>query len=167
MDIPTQLPKTPAGQDAIVVCVDDPGTLYQYVPVCHGGREVGGAMCPLWPQYTEECSMLLFTLDMGNAGALTECMVEFYELLQSPNLAEKPIALVLTKYDLPSLMSRAELDMVMALSDLQAMSPGRVTVFETSAVSGDDLAELLTWVVACKSAATALAPHASQRSSQG
>lgn len=46
--------------------------------------------------------------------------------LQSPNLAEKPIALVLTKYDLPSLMSRAELDMVMALSDLQVSDAGGV-----------------------------------------
>mmetsp|Transcript_37633 Transcript_37633/g.83783 ORF Transcript_37633/g.83783 Transcript_37633/m.83783 type:complete len:234 (-) Transcript_37633:928-1629(-) len=97
-------------------------------------REVGGQMCPLWPQYYPDCLMLLFVVDAADAGSIAAASVELMEMLQHPATKDKPVCVALSKQDQPLVLSRAEVEMVMHLADLQAGCEEQINVLEMSAL---------------------------------
>lgn len=49
-------------------------------------REVGGQMLPIWPQYFDDCKVVMFVVDMANNADVASAVVELYELLRHDRL---------------------------------------------------------------------------------
>jgi hypothetical protein len=49
-------------------------------------QELGGCMMPLWPEYYEECSMLVYVVDAGNPFSLVEAGIQLHDMVQDPGL---------------------------------------------------------------------------------
>ena len=49
-------------------------------------REIGGTMCPLWPQYYEDCKVMVFVVDASDAASIAPATLELYELMLHPKL---------------------------------------------------------------------------------
>ena len=43
-------------------------------------------MLPIWPQYYDDCLMVMYVVDLANYMQLAPATVELYELLSSPVL---------------------------------------------------------------------------------
>ena len=41
-------------------------------------------MAPLWPQYYNDCRMILFVIDVSDASCIASAAVELCELMQHP-----------------------------------------------------------------------------------
>jgi ADP-ribosylation factor family len=50
-------------------------------------------MLPLWPQYYNDCRMVLFVIDASDPTIIPEAGVELYELLREPVLQVHPTLL--------------------------------------------------------------------------
>jgi hypothetical protein len=53
---------------------------------CSIHRELGGSMCPIWPDYFGECRGVVFVVDVSDNADLAPATVELYELLQHEQL---------------------------------------------------------------------------------
>jgi len=49
-------------------------------------REIGGTMCPLWPQYFGDCKMVVFVVDASDAASIAPATLELYDLMSRPQL---------------------------------------------------------------------------------
>ncbi len=43
-------------------------------------------MCPLWPQYFEDCHMVVFVIDSADCASIAPAAVELCEVMQHPKL---------------------------------------------------------------------------------
>eukprot|EP00803_Ostreobium_quekettii_P009628 evm.model.scf_446EXC.7 EVM.evm.TU.scf_446EXC.7 scf_446EXC:64931-65763(-) len=105
-------------------------------------------MMPLWPQYYSDCGSVVFVADLSSPCTVADATLEFYEMLQHPDLQGKPVALVLNKTDVPQPVTGVEMDIIMRLPELQGEEQGRLTIFEVSALSGQSTIDLLQWMTA-------------------
>lgn len=118
-------------------------------------REVGGPMLPLWPQFFADARMIVFVIDVSARHSLASATVELYDLLQAPELQGKPIAVVLNKTDAAALITRPEINLIMKLPELKKSLGNNIEMFEVSALTGDKVPALLTWLMWQKSASLA------------
>ncbi|GLC69044.1 hypothetical protein PLESTF_000773600 [Pleodorina starrii] len=117
-------------------------------------RECGGSMQPLWHNwYSRPLRAVLFTLDVSDPATLAAGGLELHRILQ-PELASKPVCLVLTKVDLPLGATRGELDLTLGLSELEQLYPDRLRVTAVSAARSPEecpeLRALVDWLVGVK-----------------
>lgn len=89
-------------------------------------------MCPLWPQYFDDCHCVIFVLDSSDHSMIADAALELLDALKDPRLAGKPAALVLSKQDRPLVATRAEIEFVMHLDCLERTLD--FTVFELSSI---------------------------------
>jgi GTPase SAR1 family protein len=142
-----------AYQDTHADTVPSYGVELTDVPCSKGGRfssisvrEVGGQMMPLWSQYYDDCRMLLYVIDSSDPLSLADAIVQLYAILREPKLQDKPICVVLSKYDLPITFKRVEIDMISRLDDLCKAQPERMSVVQLSALNGRGLPLLFDWM---------------------
>eukprot|EP00698_Gefionella_okellyi_P005928 TRINITY_DN1535_c0_g1_i1.p2 TRINITY_DN1535_c0_g1~~TRINITY_DN1535_c0_g1_i1.p2 ORF type:complete len:101 (-),score=20.00 TRINITY_DN1535_c0_g1_i1:65-367(-) len=91
-----------------------------------------------------------YLIDMSHTTQISAACMEFYQLLRAPDLQGKPFLLLLNKIDLPSRMTRSQLDELIRLNDLQAQLSGRLTVEEISAFSLTNIDAVLQWMLRVK-----------------
>ena len=53
-------------------------------------------MSPLWPQYYDDCRMVVFVIDASDAACIAPSAVELCELMQHPKLAASPFPNTIT-----------------------------------------------------------------------
>jgi GTPase SAR1 family protein len=104
------------------------GTAFRSITI----REVGGQMCPLWPQYYDDCHCVIFVLDTSDHTSIADAALELLDALKDPRLAGKPAALILSKQDRPLVASRAEIEFVLHLDSLERTLD--FTVFELTSI---------------------------------
>lgn len=139
-------------------------------------REVGGQMSPLWPQYYDDCHMVLFVVDVSDASTLATAAVELCDTMQHSKVKGKPICVVLNKQDTALALSRQEVELVMHLHDLERSSTAGLGVVEVSAIPGafasvkgvdgqilvDSAQTLLDWIIEHKCLALGLSAPSRQ-----
>nr|QXF29051.1 Arl16 [Gefionella okellyi] len=136
--------------------IDTPATMgveldeFTYQKTNFKVREVGGTFIPVWPKYFKECASVIYLIDMSHTTQISAACMEFYQLLRAPDLQGKPFLLLLNKIDLPSRMTRSQLDELIRLNDLQAQLSGRLTVEEISAFSLTNIDAVLQWMLRVK-----------------
>ncbi|WIA21560.1 hypothetical protein OEZ85_000755 [Tetradesmus obliquus] len=126
-------------------------------------REVGGQMQPIWHHYYEEAAAVLFVVDAAQPSRLADSAMLLFDLLQDPQLQDKPMCVLLNKRDQPDALSQSQLDTVLRLHDLRLSHPGRLQVLAVSGLCGQGLSELMKWLAAAAAAAAAAAVAASRK----
>ena len=82
-------------------------------------REVGSSMAPMWSSYHKGCTSVIFLVDSSNHSMLPEAAVELWQTLESENIENKPILVLASKIDVPSLLSEADLLQYLKVTEAQ------------------------------------------------
>ena len=127
-----------------------PSVGVELVSLLHAGmhfslREVGGVMQPVWHRYFEGCAAVILVADSSTMAATSSAGVEWYNLLASSLLMNKPLLLLLNKQDIPTAPSRAILQILLRLP--QSNAPRRnIATLVGSARTGEGIPPLLEWI---------------------
>jgi ADP-ribosylation factor-like protein 1 len=108
-------------------------------------REIGGAMETEWPALYARCAAVVFVVDISDTLRLPDAAVMLFDLMSETWLASRPFLIVLNKTDMPSAMARGTVDAVLRLADLVREHPGKITIIESSAMTGRGVPEIVTW----------------------
>jgi GTPase SAR1 family protein len=110
-------------------------------------REVGGQLLPMWPSYFESCHFWLFLVDASNATQLAASAIEFFGVLSVDEMRRKPKLLVINHIDAGFLVDDAVLQTYLCLDRLLAEpDSGPVQVMKTSALTGENIEQILKWL---------------------
>ncbi|KAJ8673705.1 hypothetical protein QAD02_004967 [Eretmocerus hayati] len=109
-------------------------------------RELGGNMAPTWNQHLEKVQKVMYVVDTSNLCQISAAGVLLYSLLIEPKLETANFALILTKMDLSYRQMRNEALLMLHFFRLQKEVHQKITVFETSGVSGQGIEELRDWI---------------------
>ncbi|KAJ8353247.1 hypothetical protein SKAU_G00208140 [Synaphobranchus kaupii] len=84
--------------------------------------DVGGQdkLRPLWKSYTRRTDGMVFVVDSTEAERMEEAKVELHKITRTSENQGVPVLLLANKQDLPSALSVAEVEKVMALHELSS-----------------------------------------------
>ncbi|XP_028894457.1 ADP-ribosylation factor-like protein 16 [Zeugodacus cucurbitae] len=108
--------------------------------------EIGGAMAPLWRQYYEKVSKIIYVVDTSNLCQISAAGVLLYSILAEPRLQRCRILLVLAKMDYAYRQMRNEALLMLQISKLQKEIRQELTIVEASAVSQVGLEAIHAWL---------------------
>ncbi|XP_036225393.1 ADP-ribosylation factor-like protein 16 [Bactrocera oleae] len=108
--------------------------------------EIGGAMAPLWRQYYEKVSKIIYVVDTSNLCQISAAGVLLYSILAEPRLQRCRILLVLAKMDYAYRQMRNEALLMLQISKLQKEIRQQLTIVEASAVSHVGLEAIYAWL---------------------
>ncbi|KAG3124890.1 hypothetical protein PI124_g23044 [Phytophthora idaei] len=110
-------------------------------------REVGGQLLPMWPSYFESCHFWLFLVDASNATQLAAAAIEFFSILSVDEMKYKPKLLVINQIDASFVIDDTILQTYLCLDRLLAEpDSGLVQIVKTSALTGENVAQILKWL---------------------
>ena len=109
-------------------------------------REVGSAMAPMWPAFFQACACLIFVVDASNAAQLPEAAVELWSLLGAAVLEQTPVLVVLSKSDMPAMLSQDEVLAYLRLEDARKAHGARLDVAAASLVERESCVPILDWI---------------------
>ncbi|XP_015511597.1 ADP-ribosylation factor-like protein 16 [Neodiprion lecontei] len=109
-------------------------------------RELGGSMAPIWKHYFTRVRKIIYVVDTSNLCQISAAGVLLYSLLVEPSLKNVKIALVLAKMDLSYRQMRNEALLMLQLTRLRKEITQEITVFETSAMTGEGIEKLRQWI---------------------
>ena len=67
-------------------------------------------MSPLWPQYYDDCRMVVFVIDASDAACIAPSAVELCELMQHPKLAASPFPNTISRMTLKNCLPARALE---------------------------------------------------------
>ncbi|XP_050319065.1 ADP-ribosylation factor-like protein 16 [Bactrocera neohumeralis] len=108
--------------------------------------EIGGAMAPLWRQYYEKVSKIIYVVDTSNLCQISAAGVLLYSILAEPRLQRCRILLVLAKMDYAYRQMRNEALLMLQISKLQKEIRQQLTIVEASAVSHVGFEAIYAWL---------------------
>uniref|UniRef100_A0A3Q3WCG1 Uncharacterized protein n=1 Tax=Mola mola TaxID=94237 RepID=A0A3Q3WCG1_MOLML len=109
-------------------------------------RELGGCMGPIWPSYFNDCSSVIFVVDSVNIAQISTSCIQLLSVLSAEPLRSVPVLILFSKRDMPCTMSLTEIKSLFRMDDIIASAPQPITVLEVSALSGQGLQEVLSWL---------------------
>lgn len=125
----------------------------ELIDLTHGNfhfsvREVGGVMQPVWNRYFEGCAAVIFMSDSSSMAAMNCACVEWYNLLASSVLRDKPLLLIFNKRDDERALSEQILQLILRIPDTSSINMfGRnVAALSVSARTGEGIPALLKCV---------------------
>lgn len=113
-------------------------------------REVGGAMAPLWNQYYQNITRIIYVVDASNLCQIAAAGVLLYTVLAEPQLKQAKVLLVLSKMDVSYRQMRNEALLMLQFARLQREISQSVTVLEASAITGEGLQAIKEWLAGIK-----------------
>ncbi|CAD6998345.1 unnamed protein product [Ceratitis capitata] len=108
--------------------------------------EIGGAMAPLWRQYYENVSKIIYVVDTSNLCQISAAGVLLYSILAEPRLQRCRVLLVLAKMDYAYRQMRNEALLMLQISKLQKEIRQELTIVEASAVDQTGLDAIYAWL---------------------
>jgi signal recognition particle receptor subunit beta len=113
-------------------------------------REVGSPMAPMWSAFHGGCSALLFLIDTSDL-CIPEAAVELWHTLNSKQLQGKPILIVGTKKDIPSLLSEDDILRYLRFDELKQVHTGSVNWAYLNLTIADECKQsILKWISGIK-----------------
>ena len=111
-------------------------------------REVGGAMAPIWKNYYDETTAVIFLIDVSNNFQISASTVLFFDVLRDERLSKLPVLLLLNKTDLNPSLTIQELKFVLRLNDLKMHITQNLKVLECNMQSGTGMQGIWEWITA-------------------
>ena len=107
-------------------------------------QDVGGQdkIRPLWRHYFAGTQALIFVIDSEDRARIDEAQQELFHIINDPEMRNAVLLVFANKQDMPSAMSATELAEALGLAKLSVPW----TVQGTCALTGDGLADGLTWL---------------------
>ncbi|KAF1789937.1 P-loop containing nucleoside triphosphate hydrolase [Phytophthora cactorum] len=103
----------------------------------------GGKACTL----RESCHFWLFLVDASNATQLAAAAIEFFSILSVDEMKYKPKLLVINQIDASFVIDDTILQTYLCLDRLLAEpDSGPVQIVKTSALTGENVAQILKWL---------------------
>jgi GTPase SAR1 family protein len=112
----------------------------------HTLREVGAPMAPMWSAFYKGCNCVLFLVDSSNHSMLPEAAVELWHTLSSKNIRNKPILILGTKIDCPSLLSQEDIHEYLRVMELQENHSAIVDIMSVNLIDENDCMKVLEWL---------------------
>ncbi|ODM92230.1 ADP-ribosylation factor-like protein 16 [Orchesella cincta] len=112
-----------------------------------GIREVGGSMSPLWPSYYSPYKPIVYVIDSSNLFQVSISTVHLMEILSHEKLIRCRVLIVLAKNDLTDTKKLNLLKFMMRLDNIINQAGKRVTLLESSSITGDGVEEIRKWIV--------------------
>ena len=109
-------------------------------------KEVGGTMMPLWPMYMKDCAGLVYVVDASDSFQLGASAAALRHILSLPAIRGKPVLLALNKSDAPCVVSMEDVEATFDISSLREEIGDAMVVLKTSALSGANIDDVLSWV---------------------
>ncbi|XP_063994249.1 ADP-ribosylation factor-like protein 16 [Diachasmimorpha longicaudata] len=109
-------------------------------------KEVGGSMAPMWNNYFNRVSKIIYVIDASNLCQISAAGVLLYSLVVEPKLNQVKIALVLGKMDLSYRQMRNEALLMIHFARLKREVHQKITVIEVSGVNGEGVETLRDWI---------------------
>ncbi|XP_075889217.1 ADP-ribosylation factor-like protein 16 isoform X1 [Nelusetta ayraudi] len=109
-------------------------------------RELGGCMGPIWPSYFKDCSSVIFVVDSVNIAQIASSCIQLLMVLSAEALHGVSILILFNKRDMPCTMSLTEIKSLFRMDDIIASATQPTTILEVSALSGQGLREVLSWL---------------------
>ena len=110
-------------------------------------REVGYSLRESWSDFFGVCGVLVFVVDASDRQQVPAAAVWLLRVLRSKEMKEKPIIVVFNKQDLPGIMTRTELALLLQLDALAKGWGGCFSVVEVSAGKGSGVDGLVEVIV--------------------
>ncbi|KAJ8319395.1 hypothetical protein KUTeg_004486 [Tegillarca granosa] len=95
-------------------------------------RELGGCMGPIWHNYYQDCHLVIYMVDMSNRLQISAACVQLLACLGNE--------------DLPTTMSRFELESLFRMDDIIKNSAQKISILEISSFDGKGLDSVLKWL---------------------
>uniref|UniRef100_A0A6V7JL90 ADP-ribosylation factor-like protein 16 n=1 Tax=Bracon brevicornis TaxID=1563983 RepID=A0A6V7JL90_9HYME len=109
-------------------------------------KEIGGSIAPMWKNYFNKVSKIIYVIDASNLCQISAAGVLFYSLLVEPKLEHVKIALVLGKMDLSYRQMRNEALLMIHFARLKREVRQDITVIEASAMTGQGVETIRDWL---------------------
>ncbi|XP_059472616.1 ADP-ribosylation factor-like protein 16 [Neocloeon triangulifer] len=109
-------------------------------------REVGGSMAPIWKNYFNGTSEIMYVVDTSNLCQIAAAGTMLYGILADPLLKRARILLVLTKMDVSYRQMRNEALLMLQMARLKKELGREITVLEASAMTGEGAEEIIEWL---------------------
>jgi len=108
--------------------------------------DVGGqrTLRPYWRNYFEQTDALVWVVDSSDRLRMQDCREELHSLLQEDRLAGASLIILANKQDLAGAMNDVEIREAL---DLRIIKTHNWMIMPCSAVTGQNVAEALEWVV--------------------
>ncbi|KAF8314605.1 GTP-binding protein [Cantharellus anzutake] len=108
--------------------------------------DVGGqrTLRPYWRNYFEQTDALVWVVDSSDRLRMQDCKEELHSLLQEDRLAGASLIVLANKQDLNGAMTDAEIKKAL---DLRSIRTHNWKIMPCSAITGQNVAEALEWVV--------------------
>ena len=103
-----------------------------------------GNIRPFWRCYYPNTSGIVYVVDSADRDRIDLCRNELVTLLQEEDLKTVPLLIFANKQDLPNPMSHTEVSERLGLVNLKTR---QWSIFGSSAVRGDGVAEGMDWLV--------------------
>ncbi|XP_015117692.1 ADP-ribosylation factor-like protein 16 [Diachasma alloeum] len=109
-------------------------------------KEIGGSMAPMWKNYFNRISKIIYVVDASNLCQISAAGVLLYSLLVEPKLDNVKIALVLGKMDLSYRQMRNEALLMIHFARLKREVHQKITVIEASGMTGQGVETIRDWI---------------------
>lgn len=106
-------------------------------------------MGPIWHKYLDDCSSIIFMIDLSNRQQISAACIQLYMLLTQKQTHEKHMLVLLHKVDAPGAMSMAEFMGISRYEEVTRFAKQKLTLLQTSAVSSRGMHEVMHWITAC------------------
>ncbi|XP_014468913.1 PREDICTED: ADP-ribosylation factor-like protein 16 [Dinoponera quadriceps] len=109
-------------------------------------KEIGGNMAPIWKHYFDKIHKIIYVVDTSNLCQISAAGVLLYSFLVEPRLRNVKVALILNKMDVSYRQMRNEALLMLQYARLQREVTQRITVLETSGMTGQGVEDLRSWL---------------------
>ena len=103
-------------------------------------------MAPMWSAFYKGCNCVPFLVDSSNHSMLPEAAVELWHTLSSKNIRNKPILILGTKIDCPSLLSQEDIHEYLRVMELQENHSAIVDIMSVNLIDENDCMKVLEWL---------------------
>lgn len=110
-------------------------------------KEIGGSMAPLWKSSYKDASKVIYFVDVSNSTQISASTSLLYEVLDSEELRDAPILLVLNKIDKHCPIGLYEMKYLMGLDEILQQRDG-ISVVESSIKHETGIADIVQWISA-------------------
>ncbi|XP_031632394.1 ADP-ribosylation factor-like protein 16 [Contarinia nasturtii] len=108
--------------------------------------EIGGMMAPMWTNYLNNVSKILYVIDTSNLCQISAAGVLLYSLLADPRLQHTKFLLILTKMDLAYRQMRNEMLLMIHFEKLKKQIRQSIQIVETSSITCSGHQKILEWL---------------------
>ncbi|XP_064595583.1 ADP-ribosylation factor-like protein 16 [Liolophura sinensis] len=109
-------------------------------------RELGGSMGPIWQNYYKDCKTVIYMIDVCNRLQVSSACIQLLALLTHESLLKTPILLIFNKIDMPTRMTKSEIEALFRLQDIIKSAQQVISVVEISVHTGHGVQDVIKWI---------------------